>query len=353
MTSHRTRASIPSVILFSALACGSVIACSRAGGDEATANVRIDSVREHADHANGHGRHDDGAEARPQATRLEFSSTPATIVSGEPSTWSLHILDAASGQPVPEFSPSHEKLMHLIVVASDLSWFNHIHPEYKGNGVFDVTTTLPRAGSYKIYADYTPTGGSQEIAQHEFTTGDARQSPLSFQQVADVTVSGGWMVKATQSRPEGEPDVAGDSTYQVAMMPMPGRITAGKDVMLHFQVRNANGQPLTALEPYLGAMGHAVILSSDTKTYLHTHPMEEGMAGMDHGSEEEIAHGGHGHGEQSPERHDHDAEREGKGSGGSDVIFHTNFPAPGLYKVWGQFQHHGRIITAAFVLRVA
>lgn len=350
--SPRTLATIPSVVLFSALACGSFIACSDANGEETTPKVSVDGVRQRADHDDAHGRHDEGADAQTHATRLLFSSTPAVIPPGEPVTWTLRILDAASGQPVPAFSPSHEKLMHLIVVANDLSWFNHLHPEYKGKGEFAVTTTLPRAGSYKLYADYTPKGGSQEIAQHAFRTGNAPQSPMSFQQVADVAGSAGWLVKETASRPEGEPEAVGGPTYRVAMMPMPARMTAGSDVMLHFQVRDANGRPLASLEPYLGAMGHAVLLSSDTKTYLHTHPMEEGMAGMEHGPEDQGAHGGHDHGGHGHKGLDHEANEGSGASGGSDVIFHTNFPTPGLYKVWGQFQHDGRIITAAFVLQV-
>jgi hypothetical protein len=39
-------------------------------------------------------------------------------------------------------------------------------------------------------------------------------------------------------------------------------------------------------------------------------------------------------------------------SGGPDVMFHTNFPHAGLYKAWGQFQHKGQLITAAFVVNV-
>lgn len=126
-------------------------------------------------------------------------------------------------------------------------------------------------------------------------------------------------------------------------LPMPGKIKAGQDVMLHFQVRDGSGKPLASLEPYLGAMGHAVLLSSDTKIYLHTHPMDGGAhGGMDHG--------GMNHGASTS-----DSTNKSRGEakkGGSDVIFHTNFPAAGLYKVWGQFQHNGKIITAPFVLKV-
>lgn len=223
--------------------------------------------------------------------------------------------------------------MHLIVVSKDLTWFNHLHPEYRGNGEFTINAKLPRAGQYKLYADYTPRGGSQEVSQYEFTTaGTDANTEASL--VADRSGESGWMLRQTVSRPEGEPDAKGSREYQVAMMPMPSTIVAGKDVVLHFQVRDANGEPVNDLEPYLGALGHAVILSSDTKEYLHAHPMDAAMEGMDHASE---GHGGAG----------------AAAAGGGDVIFHTNFPAAGLYKAWGQFQHKGKIITAAFVLQVS
>jgi hypothetical protein len=267
-------------------------------------------------------------------TRLEFSSEPSAIESGRTATWHLRIVDATSGEPVPELTMSHEKLMHLIVVSKDLAWFNHLHPEYRGNGEFTIEAVLPRAGEYKLYADYTPKGGSQEVAQHELATTGSRPAGAPASLTVDRAGEGGWMVRTTVSRPEGEPEAKGGTEFQVAMMPMPTKIVAGEDVMLHFQVRDAKGTPLTRLEPYLGALGHAVILSSDTKSYLHAHPMDGEMEGMDHGTG-----GGHDHGAAS--------------GGGSDVIFHTNFPTPGVYKVWGQFQYGGRIITAPFVVQVS
>ena len=139
-------------------------------------------------------------------------------------------------------------------------------------------------------------------------------------------------------------------------MPMPTKLVSGKDMMLHFQVRNAAGKPVDDLEPYLGAMGHLVILSSDTRAFLHAHPMEGGMQSMsgemdhskmDHGSGTTGAP--HAHSDSGAAPHEHAAPSKG----GPDVIFHTNFPEPGRYKLWGQFQHKGRIVTAAFTIDVA
>jgi len=228
--------------------------------------------------------------------------------------------------------------MHLIVVKNDLSWFNHLHPTLKANGDFVVTTTLPSDGSYKIYADYTPEGRAQEVPQHEFATGGKTPTPSSVA-LTPNNMQGGWLKKKFESHPESKPEVKSGATYEVALMPMPTPLKAGQDSMLHFQIRDAKGKPVKDLQPYLGAMGHCVILSNDTTKYLHSHPMATGvshdmskMGGMDMSKMSKTP---------APK------------SGGPDVIFHTNFPEAGRYKVWGQFQHKGKIITSAFVVNVA
>ena len=288
----------------------------------------------------GHGNAADEAKAHTHSTKLAFSSEPAALPTGKAATWTLKISDAKSGQPVSDFAVVHDKLMHLIVVKNDLSWFNHIHPEHKGDGTFVVTTALPTAGSYKLYADYTPKDGEQEIGTHEFATGGSSVSPSSVVLVPDK-MQGPWMTKKVTAHPEGEPNKKGGATYEVALMPMPMPLKAGQDTMLHFQIRDSKGKPIKDLQPYLGALGHCVILSSDTEQYLHSHPMEGGMEGgaMKHdmskmGDMKNMK-------EAAPPK-----------SGGPDVMFHTNFPAAGLYKAWGQFMHKGQIITAPFVVNV-
>ncbi len=314
------------------------------GGDAAEKSApETTSTADSSGNAGGHHHNDPASEAvaHTHTTKLEFASEPAAIPVGKPFTMTLKIVDIKSGAPVKDFAVVHDKLLHLILVSSDLSWFNHVHPEYKGDGIFSMTTTLPRAGGYKLYADYTPKDGDHEVAEHLFATADAAATAPTPVTVADM-MNGAWMVKQVTSAPEGEPEFKGGDTYQVALMPMPLKLVAGEDAMLHFQVRDATGKPLDAIEPYLGAMGHAVILSSDASVYLHTHPMD---GDMDHS-----AHGGaqtsSGQTVTPPP-----AQAAAK-PGEPDVMFHTNFPKPGLYKVWGQFQHKGRIITAPFVVSV-
>ena len=304
-------------------------ASTRTAQSDAPENSSADEAKEKT------GAGESGAMETPtRSTKLEFSSAPEALPVGKAAMWTLQIKDAQSGAPVKDFAVVHDKLMHLIVVKKDLSWFNHIHPEHKGGGKFTVTTALPSAGGYKLYADYTPKGKAQEVPSHEFSTAGA--TTANAPQLVPDKMQGAWMTKKVAAHPEGEPNAKGGATYEVALMPMPSPLKAGEDSMLHFQVRDAKGKPIKDLQPYLGAMGHCVILSQDTESYLHSHPMEGGekhdMSKM--GEMGEMKHA-------APPK-----------SGGPDVMFHTNFPKPGLYKTWGQFRHKGQIITAAFVVNV-
>ncbi len=328
-----------------------------AGDAPATNRIAVQSEaktdaqsKAHAEAGDDHAGEMGGMKMKPRThtTKLAFSSNPSTIPVGQPVTWNLQISDAKSGDAVNDFEIEMTKKMHLIVVKNDLSWFNHVHPQFQGNGKFTVTTVLPSAGTYKIYADYTLQNAGQEVPQFEFATAGQTVTPAKVSIVPDK-MQGMWLVNKFNAHPESEPDTKGGAVYEVALMPMPIPIVAGQDVMLHFQIRDGAGTPVKDLQPYLGAMGHCVILSSDTNAYLHSHPMSGegemshsmgdmkmgGMKGMDHS--------------MGAMKMDAPAPK----SGGPDVMFHTNFPKAGLYKVWGQFQHKGKIITANYVVNVA
>ena len=77
----------------------------------------------------------------------------------------IEVKDPKTGKPVKDFELVHEKLMHLFVVSSDLSYFAHIHPE---NGKIDLN--LPQPGNYKVAADFYPKGGTPQFIEHYLTT---------------------------------------------------------------------------------------------------------------------------------------------------------------------------------------
>jgi len=91
---------------------------------------------------------------------------------------------------------------------------------------------------------------------------------------------------------------------------------ANMELKLNFNIKDAQtNEPVTDLQPFLGAVGHVVILTKDADKYLHVHPTDEKASGP-------------------------------------DAEFMTTFPKSGVYKIWGQFQQNGKVFTVPFVVKV-
>src|SRR5205807_5720588 len=52
----------------------------------------------------------------------------------------------------------HEHPLHLIVVSSDLTFFDHVHPTPQPDGSLAIDYAFPKAGRYVLFADITPKG---------------------------------------------------------------------------------------------------------------------------------------------------------------------------------------------------
>ncbi len=150
--------------------------------------------------------------------------------------------------------------MHLIVVSKDLSYFDHIHPDYKGNGLFTITTKFPIGGDFKLYADFTPKGASKSVKTDMVTVQGDAPKPVALQPETNLT-------KVIDGK---EVTLSFD------------HVMANMDLNMNFNIKDAQTkQPITNLQPYLGAVGHVVIISEDTNLYLHVHPSDEKATGPD------------------------------------------------------------------------
>ncbi|CAM4482651.1 hypothetical protein U9M73_21935 [Paenibacillus phoenicis] len=198
------------------------------------------------------------------------------------------------GTPIDRFKINHEKLLHLIVISKDLSYFNHVHPEYIGNGVFEIANDFPAGGEYRLIADFKPEGANSMSKMEWVQVEGQSAEPVPVEVDANLSkVSEGIQVKLTMDQP-----------------------AAGEELTLKFSFADAaTGQPITDLQPYLGAIGHVVVLSQDGEQYLHVHA------------------------------------DEGQGEG-PDATFETSFPRSGIYKIWGQFQRDNQVFTVSYVVNV-
>src|SRR5262249_53428395 len=106
----------------------------------------------------------------PDAFDLRMEATPRAPKPNEALKLRFSIFNPRTGQQEKDFQIIHDKLYHLFVVSEDLSEFQHIHPEFQSDGSFTIETRLPRAGLYKIYSDFYPSGGTPQVLQKHIAT---------------------------------------------------------------------------------------------------------------------------------------------------------------------------------------
>ncbi|MGO9244782.1 MAG: DUF2231 domain-containing protein [Verrucomicrobiia bacterium] len=215
----------------------------------------------------------------------------------------LHFMPelAATGETVRDLLVVHEHLLHLIIVSEDLSFFDHVHPVRQTDGSFTIDYKFPHGGPFLLFADITPPGERAQVFR------------------LPVTVAG---EVPPPAKVDPSPTLAREvESYHVEMFVQPRTLVAERETQLAFRLE-LDGKPVTDLSPYIGAMGHCVIISEDTQWYLHSHPQQFVMA------------------------------LPADARGGPEVAFHTMFPKPGRYKVWGQFKRGDQIIVADFVVNV-
>lgn len=199
-------------------------------------------------------------------------------------------ITGADGEPVTEYDVEHEKQLHLIAVRRDFAGFQHVHPvldESTGVWIIDLDLT---PGTWRLFADFKATGADALTLGTDLVVAGDHQPVAVASETRTATVDG----------------------YEVTLR---GDLSAGADAKLTLSVTR-NGQPVTDLQPYLGAFGHLVALREGDLAYLHVHPDGE------------------------PD--------DGTTKPGPDVVFHTAVPSAGNYHLYLDFQHDGVVRTAAF-----
>ncbi|PSB04568.1 hypothetical protein [Merismopedia glauca] len=245
----------------------------------------------HSGHSPSHQGH--GSPTGNYQVRL---TAPKRVKPDTPVLLTLDITDA-QGEKVEQFETFQEKLMHLIVVSDDLQNFSHIHPTYKQNGRFVVEAKFPQGGNYSLFSDYKPQGQNEQVSVAKIkVNGESKSSEdisLNRSQTIDDT-----QVNLNFSQPE---------------------LKAKEEVKIEFDLLSSSNQkPVTDIQPYLGEKGHLVIIKSTSnltaKDYIHAHALKD--------------------------------------TGEGKVHFMTAFPEAGNYKMWGQFNRGGKIVTAGFWVEV-
>ncbi|OGJ53802.1 hypothetical protein A3D11_00435 [Candidatus Peribacteria bacterium RIFCSPHIGHO2_02_FULL_49_16] len=180
-----------------------------------------------------------------------------------------------------DYGISHTKELHLLVVRDDLRHFSHIHPHRDTAGMWHVPFTPPAGGMYWIYADFVDKDGQGHTIKFE-------------RNYASDTGPYGTVKTNIRTKRLGE--------LFITLMIEPYK----EGSLFTYNIRDAYGNT-PELQPYLGAMGHGILLSSEGD-FVHTHP--------------------------SP--------------AGDTLIFHTPVPTKAFYRIFTQFQIADEIKTIDF-----
>lgn len=219
---------------------------------------------------------------------LRLVTDATTFPAGRRQAFTFRIVDRR-GRTVRDFGVEHTKRLHLIAVRRDMTGYQHLHPVQNPDGSWSVPLRFAQPGVHRVYADFRRAGAK---AMTTLAT--------------DVFVPGAFAPAALPA-PAAHTTVDG---YDVALT---GGAPAGREGELAFRITRG-GRPV-AVQPYLGAAGHLVVLRQGDLAYLHVHP--------------------------------HEAEHPG-----APIRFTTRYPSAGRYRLTLQFRHGGRVHTAALTQEV-
>ncbi len=267
----------------------------------------------HREHGGGQGAHMHEVNTGPEiAVRIE--TDPAEIIAGTPVLIAVHLEDK-KGRPVRGMLVHHERVLHAVIIGSDLRTFAHIHPEDLGpitgeilnKATFPLRFTFPKSGAYLLGID--------------FATQDGLYSKTAMLNVSGQPKMGAPSMYALRQKDFG--------AYHMTLDLPPTRIHAGEEAAFRFRIAK-RGKPVTDLGPYLGAPMHLAVVRSDLTQFIHAHGYSPGDLHMRLG-----------HREAAP------SERYGP-----EIDADITFPTNGMYKIFCQVQHNGKVLLFDFMVKV-
>jgi copper resistance protein D len=261
------------------------------------------------DHA-AHMHH--AAQGPEPAVSLELR--PENVTTGVPVDMIVRIKNQ-DGSPLAGLEVSHERMLHAIIISKDLNIFAHIHPEDIGpvtgemvkQATFPLLYAFPKAGEYLVGLDFA---------------------------AADNLYSKTFSVNVAGKPGMGEPKIdfsmkKNFGAYRVSLTISPESVTAGNTAKFSYIIEK-DGKVVTDLEPYLGAAMHLAVVPVNLRLFIHAH-----------GLTPEEPHGPVGHMHAAPPKRF-----------GPEIEAEMVFPDKGVYKVFSQVKHQGKVLLFDFMVNV-
>lgn len=262
--------------------------------------------------------------------------------------------------------PDHGKLMHLVLVSDpDQRVLAHLHPLKLNRRTFVVAVPEIPAGAYVFYAEVTyETGFAENLTGRvQLPPGPGAASAAAGSVRVEIDPDDAWHAAGPDAEgglQDGRRIAVMDDGLVVEWLDSK-LVTAGEDISMRFQVRDASGKSVPTA-PYMGMLGHLFLRSADGHLFTHLHPAgsfsmasqqlfdlrAQGKAPsqIKFGALEPVC--------ELPSVEDSLAYWNAQKSAAADhsFSFPWKFVDPGAYRIWVQVKVDGRIRTGAFDVTV-
>jgi hypothetical protein len=193
---------------------------------------------------------------------------------------------SSNGSPVTDFAQRGDRKMDLFVVRRDLTGYQHLYPVMDPDGTWTAPLQLEEPGNYHGFAVFFPGTAKSPVTLGVDLDAPGLVEPGPISKVSTVADVDGYSVVRT------------------------GDLNAGSISRVWMHVMRDN-LPVMDLDPMLGAGGRLVILREGDLANLHVHPVE------------------------GPRQN-------------TTIDFDADVPTAGYYRMFLEFQHHGRLRTVEF-----
>ncbi|MGI8419016.1 MAG: ferric reductase-like transmembrane domain-containing protein [Candidatus Levyibacteriota bacterium] len=196
---------------------------------------------------------------RTKRYTVSMSTDPVAPQPNQPVTIHMQVYDAGSGNKVTYFKLLYTQFMHLIVVNSDLTYFNHTQLRQDGQE-FVMTTQFPKDDLYHLYIQFQPLGGIEQQMAFTLPVGSVPISPTLSKATPD----------SNKIKTVGPYNIAIDNHGSLQA----SALSQGSQ-KISITIRDAKtNKPLKNLKPYLGAFGHLTLINEKTFDFVHVHPYD-------------------------------------------------------------------------------
>jgi len=207
----------------------------------------------------------------------------------------------SQGVALNELQTLHTEKIHLLIIDDSLDDYSHIHPKaLKEPGFYEFIWHPQKKGHYRIWANLLPT--------------NTKHQEYIF---ADINLDKEGDQDKNKNIPHTQVTESNVGGYNFTLTFDQKTLLAGKPSIASINIKDNKGNPVTNLEPIMGAFAHIVGFSEDMTSILHVHPM----------------------GKEPSQPSD---------KGGPVLIFHIEPEKPGFIKIFAQVKINGKEIFVPF-----